>query len=133
MRNALSEVRVLDSETIDVALPELEREELQTLLVRNPDGQTASIQLWRREPPELLAVSPSRGPDSVPTWVLIEGRRLRAPAAVWFDGRPALEVEVSLNGERARAKTPLHPGGLVEVTWYNPTASPIHSSTHIAS
>jgi hypothetical protein len=116
----LSDVEILDIEHLKVTLPPVDIEGQFTLIVLNPDDQFATTSMTRLKPPQLDSVSPSSGPDSVPTWVLIEGTRLRNPATVWFDGRQALEVETSRDGTRARVKTPLHPGGLTDVVWYNP-------------
>ena len=115
----ITNVQRYDQSHIEITVPSRE-ERLSKLILINPDQQRAEIELVRQPPPFLLSVSPLNGPDDQPTWILLEGQNLRAPATVWFDGRQALEVEVNPSGNRSRVKTPLHPGGLSDVVWFNP-------------
>ena len=106
-------------EELELILPPRDIKRSQ-LILENPDGQRGFFELIRNPAPTLTAVSPSQGPDDQETWILLEGLDLRLPATVWFDGRESAEVQLNQEGTRARVLTPLHPGGLSDITWYNP-------------
>lgn len=113
------DAQVISSDLIEVVLPARPAGESK-LVLRNVDDQLANASFFRLAPPVLETVTPMMGPDAPSIWILLEGSNLKQPAAVWFNDREAIAVQVNPEGTRARVLTPLHPGGSTSITWYNP-------------
>lgn len=91
------------------------------VVVYNPDGQQARAvgALVLHPPPRLDAIAPDRGPDGGGTRVRLTGADIRRPITVWFGDRRAASASF-VDAGAVDAITPLHPGGVVDVTLYNP-------------
>ncbi len=118
---AATDVVFLDATSIAGVTPPGPAGALDVSVV-NPDGQTAIVPGgWRYWPPPLLdSLAPDRGSDLGGTRVRVAGADLRAPAAVYLDGRPATEVEVTADGRAATFVAPPHREGEVDVVLFNP-------------
>ena len=90
-----------------------------TMVVTNPDGQSATIAYTYVAPPGVTSISPPSGALAGGTSVTITGTAFQAGATVTFGGTAATSVTV-VSATSIRATTPAHAVGVVNIVVTNP-------------
>ena len=93
-----------------------------TVVITTPAGTGDNTYTYVTPTPVLTSLSPTSGPVTGGTAVIITGTSLTGTTGITFDGVPATAVTV-VNDTTVTAVTPANPAGLVDVILTNPNGS----------